>query len=462
MKDTKRPIESGPEHAVAKAVQYLIYPVEQFLRTASAGGILLLLSSGAALLLANSPWHEYYEHLLHLRLKLEIGSFVLDDTLIHWINDGLMTLFFFFIGMEIKRELTIGELSTPKKATLPIVAAMGGMLLPAGIFLLFNYDEPTVKGWGIPMATDIAFAVGILVLLTRSLPISLKVFLLALAIVDDLGAVLVIAFFYTEQISGPALGAAALLFGVMALVRYIGVRRIWISGVIGFFIWLAFFKSGVHSTIAGVLLGLLTPQENWVRPPVLAESLKNLTNKVVQSIQRDSKGEIIDPANAPDLVKDARDITRAISPLNRLVYDLHPWISFVVVPVFAFANAGIPLKDIDPNMMLTSPLPMGIFFGLLIGKPLGIFSFSWVATKLGLGEIPKGATWTMIAGVSCLGGIGFTMALFINSLAFENPQLMTYSKMGIFTASIVSAVLGYSILKFSTRGNPDDSAAPPA
>ncbi len=453
MKDTKNDIESGPDHTVAKAVQYLAYPVEQFLRTESAGGILLLLSTGAALIWANSPWWESYHHLIHMRCKLQIGSFVLDNTLVHWINDALMTLFFFFIGMEIKRELTIGELSTPKKAVLPIAAALGGMILPAAIFLLFNLGEPGAKGWGIPMATDIAFAVGILVLLTRSLPVSLKVFLLALAIVDDLGAVLVIAFFYTEQLSGLALGAAALSFGLMVLVRYIGVRRIWVSGAVGFLVWLSFLKSGIHPTISGVLLGLLTPLENWVRPPVLADSLQRLTDKVVQSVRVDHDQELVHPESAPDLVKEARDITRAISPLNRLVHDLHPWISFVVIPVFAFANAGVHLTDVNLTMLISNPLPMGVFLGLLLGKPVGIFLFSWCAARLGLAEIPKGVTWTMIAGVACLAGIGFTMALFINGLAFEDPQMLMYSKVGIFAASILSAVLGFVVLRFSTRGD---------
>jgi NhaA family Na+:H+ antiporter len=427
--------------------------MEQFLRTESAGGILLLLSTGAALLWANSPWHESYENLLHVRVGLHVGSLSLEDSLVHWINHGLMTVFFFLIGMEIKREFAIGELSTPRKAALPVSAALGGMVVPAVIYLLFNPRQPGSAGWAIPMATDIAFALGVLVLLTRNIPVSLKVFLLALAIVDDLGAVLVIAVFYTEQISGTSLGVAALLLGFMALLRYAGVRRLWVSGMLGVLVWLAFLYSGIHATVSGVLLGFLTPRENWVRPPELADTLQNITRKVIRSIQRDKNPETIDPADASDLVKDTEEIRRSISPLDRLVHVLHPWVSFVVIPVFAFANAGIRLTDADMRLMVSDPLPVGIALGLLIGKPAGILSCSWISTKLGFAEIPRGVTWPMMAGVALLAGIGFTMALFISDLAFQDPNLLMLSKVGIFAGSILSGVLGFLVLRYAAQRN---------
>lgn len=381
----------------------LIQPFQRFFQLEASSGIVLMVFTILALAWANSPWHESYFHFFHIPVEFKFGDFVLAHSLLHWINDGLMTIFFFLVGLEIKRELAIGELSTPQKASLPIAAAIGGMVVPALIFASLNYDGPAASGWGIPMATDIAFAVGVLALLGPKVPFPLKIFLLALAIVDDLGAVMVIAFFYTESISGPALAIGAVLIGLITLMNRAGIRAIFPYVIVGTFVWLAFLKSGIHATIAGVILGLLTPHTK------------------------------VETEDEP--------------PLDHIMHNLHPWVSFFIMPVFAFGNAGVRLEGVNLSSIVASPLSMGIILGLLIGKPLGIWGFSWLAVKTKIATVPAGVNKPMLLGAGFLGGIGFTMALFISGLAIKTPELETYSKTGILVASLISGFVGYSLLR---------------
>ena len=382
----------------------------EFLHHEAAGGVALFLAAVLALLLANSPLAPHYAELLQTSFQAGFGPLSLQKTLSHWINDGLMVIFFFVVGLEIKRELVIGELSTAKRASLPFVAALGGMIAPALIYVFINRTEPAaIGGWAIPCATDIAFAVGVLALLGSRIPPALKVFLLALAIIDDLGAIVIIAIFYTAGLSFAALGLAA--FGIAGLVvlNRSGVTRISPYMAIGFFIWLCVLKSGVHATLAGVATALAVP--------------------------------LAGPGGKGD---DER------SPLLWLQHTLHPWVTFAVLPLFALANAGVSVAGFSIES-LGQPIPLGIILGLVIGKPLGVFTFSWAAITAGLAERPKGATWLQIFGIGALAGIGFTMSLFIGMLAFPQPEHGAEIRLGVLAASIVAGVIGYAILRSSSR-----------
>ncbi len=372
-------------------------PLARFLHTESAGGLVLLACTLLALVLANSPLAADFDHFWHTPLHLTVGTFVLGDDLHFWINDGLMTIFFFVVGLEIKRELVVGELRDPRKAALPVLAALGGMIVPALIYLLIERVGPGHAGWGVPMATDIAFAVGFLALLGRRVPLGLRILLLSLAIADDLGAVLVIAVVYTERLSLLALGLGLVGFGAIYLCNRVGVRRLPVYAVLGGLVWLAFLESGVHPTVAGVLLGLMTP----VRP-------------------------------RPGVV---------VSPLERLETGLHPWVAFAIMPFFALANAGVAI-----NLgSLENPVAQAVATGLVLGKPIGIVAFSWLAVRFGLARLPVGADWRMLVGVGCLGGIGFTMSLFIANLALRD-KLLDAGKVGTLAGSAISAVAGLSLL----------------
>lgn len=379
------------------ASKVFIKPIEKFLKTESAAGFILAACAVLAMTIANSSLSTKYFQLLHFSI---FGLSVQ-----HWINDGLMAIFFFVIGMEIKKEIIIGELSTLKKAALPIAAAIGGMIFPAFIYFYFNPENPDLRGWGIPMATDIAFALGVLVLFGKRVPLSLKIFLLALAIVDDLGAILVIAFFYTKEIRIQGLGLAGLGLGLMLFIRNFGIRSYSVYLILGVATWLGVLFSGVHATVAGVIIGILTPL----------------------SFPR-AKGS---PAE--------------YSPLDELVHRLHPWVSFAIMPIFALANAGLSIRELDLSQIIYSPIFQGVTLGLIIGKPMGIVLFSAVAVLLGLAELPSGLRWKHIVGVSFLGGIGFTMALFISNLALM-PEQEVYSKVGILGGSLIAAVFGGILL----------------
>lgn len=419
-------------------------PFVRFMQIESAGGLILLVCTVAALVLANSPWSAVYAQVWETKISFTIGGWPLIDakhgTLLHLINDGLMTVFFFVVGLEIKHELVAGELRDRRKAALPIAAALGGMIFPAVIYLLFLSGQDGQAGWGIPVATDIAFVVGFLAMLGSRVPFGLKIMLLTLAIADDIGAVLVIAFFYSTDISFPALGFAAAGIGLTYFFNGIGVRRMVVYVVVGAGIWLAFLKSGVHPTIAGVLLGLLTPASAWVGDRRLTDILTDVLQRLhLLSSFSDESGKHRHQALGL-LATSARE---GISPLERLEIGLQPWVAFLIIPLFALANAGVGVEIAS----LQSPVALAVAAGLVLGKPIGILLFSWVAVKLGLARLPSGVNWKIMLGSGCLAGIGFTMSIFIAGLALER-NLLDAGKIGTLIGSALSAGTGCVLLLF--------------
>jgi NhaA family Na+:H+ antiporter len=391
--------------------------VSQLLRHEAAGGIVLMLAAALALILYNSQLAWLPDALLQMRLTLLIGDVGLDKPLLLWINDGLMAIFFFLVGLEIKRELLVGELSTREQAILPLVAAAGGMLMPALIYTLVNIANPAaLRGWAIPAATDIAFAMGVLALLGSRVPSSLKVFLLALAIIDDLGTIIIIAVFYTSDLSVASLILAALGACVLLALNLSNVTRIAPYVLVGIFLWVCVLKSGVHATLAGVVVALAVP----LRVP-------------------GEEGE---------------------SPLLKLEHSLEPWVVFGVLPLFAFANAGVSLAGLSFGKLL-DPVPLGIALGLFVGKTIGITGATWAAVRWGLSPRPEGSTWEQIVGVAMLGGIGFTMSLFIGMLAFPDPEYAAPLRMGVLMGSLVSATIGYMVLRFLGGARPVNEEAQP-
>ncbi len=385
------------EQQSAGAARRLVRPLQEFLATETAGGVLLLAAAAAAIAWANAPFGDTYFDFWAARISINLGAIAIDEALVSWVNDALMAVFFFVVGLEIKRELTRGELAERRKAALPTIAAIGGMLAPALIFLSINLGGDGERGWGIPMATDIAFAVGVLTLAGARVPLSLKVFLLALAIVDDLGAIAVIALFYTDDLALPWLAAAIALFAMTYVLARLGVRHIFIFAAIGLVAWLAVYESGIHATIAGVMMGLLIPSG-------------------------DSGGEA--------------------SVLTRLEHLLHPWTSFVIVPIFALANAGIVLDGGIARDAASSPVSLGVALGLMLGKPIGIVLFAFAAVKLGVASLPDGVRWPQVAAVGMVAGIGFTVSLFITPLAFSDTGLVDEAKLGVLAGSTLIGVAG--------------------
>lgn len=412
-----------------------ISPFERFFSLEASAGVVLLISALVALFWANSPWAATYEMILHFPVSLHIGNFALSHSLHHWVNDALMVIFFFVAGLEIKRELTVGELSAPKKAALPIFAAVGGMLIPAICYLIFNIHGSGESGWGIPMATDIAFAVGALSLMSGRVPLSLKVFLLTLAIVDDLGAVLVIAFFYSQDIASRFLAFAGLMLFLIYCAKKAGVRHIAFYIFCGVVTWFFVLKSGVHATVAGVILGLMTPATWFTDRHEKLANIRKLTQKIpsyreVQQIIRSARG--------------------MHTHAYRLIETMHPYVTWFIMPTFAFFNAGVSLpSDFSFIGFITHPVSIGVLVGLIIGKPIGILLFSFLAIRWKLAEWPEGFNWSRLAGVGCLAGIGFTMSLFISHLSFDVFELTMYSKLSILIASVLAMLIGLSLLASS-------------
>ena len=402
----------------------------------AAGGIVMLVAAVVAVVWANSPWQESYHALLESHTRVEFGDLlVLDEGLGEWINDALMVVFFFVVGLEIKRELVVGELRRPGAVVLPIMAALGGMAVPAVIYALFNAGGEGSAGWGIPMATDIAFAVGVVSLLGRHVPSSLKIFLLTLAIVDDIGAIVVIAVFYTSQIS---LGWLAVSGGIVVLLFVMRMMRVWYTPVylaVGIAFWLALFESGVHATIVGVVMGMFAP----ARPLMSRAGF----NPILQRLF--AEGSVSTPV-ARETVFEVRE---TVSVADRLADFLHPWTSFLIIPVFALANAGVELSGDALSEALRSPVTIGVVTGLVVGKIVGVVSFTWLAVRLGWCELPRGATWAQILGIGGVAGIGFTVSLFITNLAFESAEMADQAKIGILIASTVAALVGAAILRSS-------------
>jgi len=369
----------------------------------AAGGVILLMAAALALLVSNSPLSPLYDAFLDVPLTVKLGTLGVDKPLLLWINDGLMAIFFFLVGLEIKRELLAGDLASFDRAIMPALAAVGGMVVPAAIYVALNANDPAaLRGWAIPSATDIAFAVGLLAVLGSRVPAALKVFLLALAIIDDLGAIVIIAVFYTTDLSQLALALAAAGSLVLLVLNQRGIRGIAPYLLVGLFIWLCVLKSGVHATLAGVIVALAVPLRVAGNP--------------------------------------------SASPLRETEHNLHPWVAFGVLPLFAFANAGVSLSGVTPDKLLSS-IPLGIALGLLIGKPLGIVAAVWLAVRLGIGAKPEGGSWLQLTGVGFVAGIGFTMSLFIGLLAFPDPIYAADVRIGVLAGSLMAATLGYAILR---------------
>ncbi len=420
---------------------------QDFARLESSGGVVMMACAAVALIWANSPWAETYFSLWQVKLTLGVGEWALSKPLLKWINDGLMALFFFIVGLEIKRELLAGELASPRRAALPIAAALGGMLAPALIYTAFNAGGAGAAGWGIPMATDIAFSLGVLALLGRRAPLGVKVFLTALAIVDDIGAVLVIALFYTAQVSWTSLVVAALILLILLALNRLGVKGTLPYAVLGIGLWLAFLYSGVHATVAGVLLAMTIPAHSAI---VDRQAFMQAIRRALELYEQaccDGEGNGFATSNRQAAAQALEAASAyAESPLQRLEHALHPWVTYLILPLFALANAGVNLGgEIGPALL--SPVGMGIIAGLVIGKTIGISFFSWLAVRLRLAQIPEGVHWRHLLGTAMLAGIGFTMSLFIANLAFGNSEALTAAKIGIIAASLLAGVLGWLVLR---------------
>lgn len=440
----------GEHHPGARRDTALIRPVvepfDRFVHAESSGGLLLLGATVVAMVWANSPWSDSYAGLWRTPISLLVGSHALTETLLEWINDGLMALFFFVIGLEIKREVLVGELASWRRAALPLVAALGGTIVPASLYLLVNGTGPGAAGWGIPMATDIAFALGVLALLGPQVPLSLKIFLTALAIGDDLMAVLVIALFYTSTISWLNLAVGAVFLILLVAANIVGIRHPLVYALLGIGgLWLAFLLSGVHATIAGVLAAMTIPARTRVsgsefvaRGQALLKRFEEVTSADRPPLANAERHQV-----TQRLEMEVKDVE---TPLQRLEHALHPWVTVVVMPLFALANAGITL-DANGWTHLTHPVALGIMAGLFVGKPVGILLATWAAMRAGLVSMPKGGTWRQLAGIGMLAGIGFTMSLFIAGLAFPPGPLKLSAKVGILCASTVAGIVGWVWLR---------------
>lgn len=416
-------------------IQTLLSPIQRFWDSEARGGLILFGFAVAAFILANSPASSWYFDLKKMLISLNVGGWSLEKTLASWVKDFLMAFFFLLVGLEIKREIVMGELSNPRQAALTIVAALGGMIVPALIYTALNAGGPGQPGWGVPMATDIAFAIGVLSLLGKRVPLGLKVFLTAFAIVDDLGAVLVIAFFYTSGLNLLALLISLGFFALALLAGRLKVTRLSIYLLIGAFMWYFMLESGVSPTVAAVLLALAVPVTRRISLPDLQSQLDEAARKNPEMLE----------AAMEHLEK---TLVRAQSPLHRLEHALHPWSTYLIMPVFAFFNAGVTLSGAG-----LGAVGMGAFLGLLLGKPLGILLVCWLAVRLGIAVLPAGVNWPMILGAGFLGGIGFTMSLFVAALGFADaPALLDQAKLGVLASSVVAAIIGLLVVWWAARG----------
>ena len=424
-----------------------VQPVTRFMRVEAAGGLALVAAALVGLIwvnLADASYHSFWG--THLSVDLSIVH--LDLTLTEWVNDLLMAFFFLVVSLEIKREFAHGELSDRRRAALPVISAVGGMIVPVAIYVGFNMGGDGINGWAIPVATDIAFALGVLSLLGRRVPLSLKIFLLALAVADDVGGIVVIAVFFTEEINVVAFGIALALLALVFVMHRVQIRAIGAPFVVGAALWLATHESGVHATIAGVAMGLAAPAGAPYARERFLESLARYRERFEKGMALSDKRESHDQTDAA--LNDIEELAReSESPLDRVVHMLLPWTSFVIVPIFAMANADIELGGGALSDALDSPVFWGAGVGLVVGKLVGITGAAFLAVRLGLATLPRGVTWLQISGVALLGGIGFTVAIFLATLSFDSDQLITNAKIGIFAASLMAAVLGYTLLRFT-------------
>ncbi len=420
----------------------IITPFEEFVHRETTSGLLLMAAALLALVLANSALAGHYQHLLHVPLGFSIGEWRLEKTLHHWVNDGLMTLFFFVVGLELKREILVGELASPRQAALPIVAAIGGMAVPALLYTVLSPAGDALRGWGIPMATDIAFALGVIALLASRVPKALITFLVALAIVDDLGAVVVIALFYTEQLVWGLLIVAVALTGLLAVMNLVGVRRPPVYFLIGLLLWLVLLKSGIHATLAGVITAFTIPALPRYEPAAFSRRMRLLLDRFDANYH---PGESILKNQAlTSVVQTLSNGVRGVqTPLRRLENRMHMPVAFLALPLFALFNAGVPIDFANLTQALTQPVTLAVMLGLVVGKFIGIAGTAWVAVRLGLAALPAGVGLGQIGGAALLGGIGFTMSIFIAELAFAGqPGMVLAAKIGILSASLVAGVLG--------------------
>lgn len=434
-----------------RALDRVISPIDEFIHRQTTSGILLMLCAVIAIVIANSPLAEAYHHLFKLYFTIGVENFQLSKSLHHWINDGLMAIFFLVVGLELKRELLVGELANLKQAMLPIIAAIGGMLIPALIYFAINPSGHTADGWGIPMATDIAFALGALALLGKRIPQSLLMFLIAVAIVDDLGAVTVIALFYTETINMAALGMAGVFIFLLVCLNLGGVRRLLPYLIIGTFLWIAMLKSGVHATLAGVILAFIIPMKPKYDPKRFLSLIGDSVDKIKEAYKN----------NENILVNDAlRSRVKALgtgsylvqAPAQVLETKLHLSTAYLVIPIFALANAGVAINFSDIGGIIFHPVSMGIGLGLVVGKLIGIAGFTWVVVKAGICELPKGLNMNHIIGVAFMGGIGFTMSIFIAELGFaHHPEDLLMAKTGILFASFTAGITGFIWLFLTSK-----------
>ena len=426
-----------------------VRPALQFADTEAAGGIVLLAAAIIALLWANSPWSESYFTFWNTQLSIELGQFHFEETLKGVVNDGLMAVFFFVVGMEIKRELVIGELNGARKAALPVMAALGGMVIPALIYVSFvvSTGGDALNGWGIPMATDIAFSVGVIALLGSRVPVGAKLFLLALAIVDDIGAILVIAIFYTANLSLLWIAVAIVVLLAIFAARKAGIRSMLLYVPLSLIVWFAFLESGVHATIAGVILGLMVPAHALYSDQDFRRRAGWILDRYDMDAASPRARERLDQ-DALELEAIARE---SVPPIERFEYRLHRFSSFIVVPLFALANAGIRFSDFDVLEAILSPVALGVSVGLVLGKPIGIAAATWIGLRLNLGELPRGVNFSHVIGVGMLAGIGFTVSLFIAELAFRNSAmaevLTNEAKIGIFLGSAIAGFVGYFVMR---------------
>ena len=444
------------EHEDVAPIDRIARPFQIFTKNKISGAVLLMMATVTALIWANSPWASSYHDILHGHVTVQAFGFGIDKPLHVWINDGLMALFFFVVGLEIKREVLAGELATLRKALLPIAGAVGGMLVPALVYYLINASGPGVHGWGVPMATDIAFALGIILLLGSRVPVALKVFLTALAIVDDIGAIVVIAVFYTNQIAVGTLLIGGLLVVFSVGLNVLGVRNSLVYFIVGTLVWLAFFKSGVHATLASVCMAMTIPARTRIDGASVVARLRKLIARLENSKLPKGRG-LLTAEQEHTLQAMERTVEQSTAPLQQLEHALLPIVSFGALPIFALANAGLKL-DGDIISSIQSPVTLGIIAGLVVGKQVGIFAFAWLAVRLGLANLPAGVSWRQIHAVSVLGGVGFTMALFIGGLAFSKPAFVEQAKLGILLASSIAAILGCFLLITAQKRVGDNDA----
>ena len=436
----------------------IVAPALRFMAAATAGGVAMLVAAIVALVWANSPWHGGYEALWDTHLAVSLGELIELDhlTLRNWVNDGAMAVFFLLVGLEIKRELVLGELRDPRAAALPALAALGGMVLPATIYALLNAGQPGADGWGIPVATDIAFAVGVVTLVGSRLPLGARIFILTLAVVDDIGGILVIAVFYASDVSVGWLGVAAAAIAATLVVRRLEIQSFAPYVFLGGLTWLAFHEAGVEAAIAGVIFGLLTPTRPFHDPAGFAPNARALVDRI-DATRADGH---ISPEERDENEVRLEDLSRyallSVSPLERLEHRLGPWVAFLIVPLFALANAGVRIGEGD----IDSRVVLGVGLGLVLGKTIGVFSFTVLAVRLGLGRLPAGTRWSHIFGLGVTAGIGFTVALYIAGLSFDDADLTSSAKLGVLSASVVAGVLGYLVLRASPRAQHSPAEEP--